>query len=74
MAPGAPESAVLELTVRADALVLLETVDDDTRREIAAALRDAVLETARYPEVSFRSRRVRATRNADGTLDVDGDR
>ena len=66
----APESAVLELAVRADALVLLETVDDDTRREIAAALRDAVLETARHPAISFRSRRVRATRNADGSLDV----
>jgi len=70
MAAGAPESAVLELTVRADALVLLETVDDDTRREIAAALRDAVLETARYPAIAFRSRSVRATRNADGSLDV----
>ena len=70
MAPGAPESAVLELTARADALVLLETVDDDTRREITAALRHAVLETARYPEISFRSRTVRAARNADGSLDV----
>jgi len=67
---GAPESAVLELTARADALVLLESVDEDTRREIATALREAVLESARYPAISFRSRSTRATRNGDGSFDV----
>jgi len=70
MRAGAPASAVLELTVRAGAVTLMENVDDDTRQEIAAALRDAVLETARYPEVAFRSRRVSATLNADGSFDV----
>jgi len=70
MRAGAPQSAILHLTARGEALTLLETVDDDARREIAAALRDAVLETARYPEIAFRSRRVSATRNDDGSFDV----
>src|SRR6478752_3244384 len=69
MRAGAPESAILQLTARGEALTLIENVDDDARREIAAALRDAVLQTARYPEIAFRSRRVSATRNEDGSFD-----
>jgi len=70
LVPGVPESAVLELDVRRDALSLLEDVSDDTRREIAEALRNAVLETGKYPDVSFRSRRVTAKKNDDGSTDV----
>ena len=70
LVPGVPESAVLELDVRGDALSLLEDVSDDTRREIAEALRNAVLETGKYPDVSFRSRRVTAKKNDDGSTDV----
>jgi polyisoprenoid-binding protein YceI len=68
--PGVPESAVLALDVRGGALTLLEEVSDDTRREITAALRDAVLETPKYGEISFRSRSVTATNNDDGSFDV----
>jgi len=68
--PGVPESAVLELDVRGDALTLLEDVGDDTRREIAEALRVAVLDTDAYPAISFRSRSVTAKQNGDGSFDV----
>jgi polyisoprenoid-binding protein YceI len=68
--PEAPASAALELVVRADALTLLEDVSDDTHREIAAALRDAVLETGKYPRIAFRSRSVTTRENADGSFDV----
>lgn len=70
LAPGAPESAALELTVRADALTLIEDVSDDTHREIDAALREAVLESAKYPLITFRSRSVTAKKNEDGSFDV----
>jgi polyisoprenoid-binding protein YceI len=70
LVPDQPASAVLELDVRGDGLTLMEDVSDDARREIAAALRDAVLETAKYPEISLRSRSVRAKKNADGSFDV----
>jgi len=70
LAGAAPESAALELNVRGDKLALVEDVSDDTRREIAAALREAVLETARYPEIAFRSRSVVAQKKDDGSFDV----
>jgi polyisoprenoid-binding protein YceI len=70
LAPGAPDSAVLELDVRGDGLILLEDVSDDARREIAAALREAVLETAKYPQITFRSRAVSAKLNGDGSFEV----
>jgi polyisoprenoid-binding protein YceI len=70
MVPGRPESAVLELTVRADALTLVEDVSDDTHREIDTALRELVLETGKYPQIAFRSRSVTARKNEDGSFDV----
>jgi polyisoprenoid-binding protein YceI len=70
LVPGTPESAALELTVRADALALVEDVSDDTHREIAAALREAVLETGKYPDIAFRSRSVTSKRNDDGSYAV----
>jgi polyisoprenoid-binding protein YceI len=65
--PGAPASATLELAVRGDTLTLLEDVSDDVHREIGAALREAVLETGKYPRIAFRSRGVAARRNEDGS-------
>jgi polyisoprenoid-binding protein YceI len=70
LVPGRPESATLELTVRADALTLVEDVGDDTHREIDAALREVVLETGKYPRITFRSRSVTAKKNDDGSFDV----
>jgi polyisoprenoid-binding protein YceI len=70
LVPGAPDTAVLEVVVRGAALTLVEDVSDDVRREISAALRDAVLETGKYPEIAFHSRSVNATKNDDGSFDV----
>ena len=70
LAPEAPETAVLALTVRGDTLTLVEDLSDDAHREIAAALRDVVLETGKYPEIAFRSRGVSARQNGDGSYDV----
>jgi polyisoprenoid-binding protein YceI len=68
--PDAPESATLELKVPGDVLALVEDVSDDTHREIDTALREAVLETRKYPQISFRSRSVTAKKNDDGSFDV----
>jgi polyisoprenoid-binding protein YceI len=70
LVPGAPDSAALELVVRADRLTLIEDVSDDTHREIDAALRELVLETGKYPQIAFRSRSVTARKNDDGSFDV----
>jgi polyisoprenoid-binding protein YceI len=67
---AAPETAVLALTVRGEGLTLVEDLGDDAHREIAAALRDVVLETAKYPEIAFHSRGVTARKNDDGSFDL----
>jgi len=67
---ASPEKAVLALTVRGDSLTLVEDLSEDAHREIAAALRDVVLETAKYPEISFRSRGVTSRKNDDGSFDL----
>jgi polyisoprenoid-binding protein YceI len=59
----------LELTVKAASLHLIEEKNIGERQAIESALREEVLETAKYPEISFKSRRVTAERRGDGTYD-----
>lgn len=62
LTPGAVSPASLQLTARADSLV--ETRDVFTEQEkqiINKELREIVLETAKYPEITFRSTDVQGT-------------
>jgi polyisoprenoid-binding protein YceI len=68
--PGQPGTAALELSVRADSLRAVEERDDATAADIDAALREHVLETRKYPHITFKSRSVRATPGAEGTFDL----
>ena len=68
--PGQPVTASLELSVRADSLRAVEERDEDTPAEIDAALRDHVLETHKYPTITFKSRAVTATAREHGAFDV----
>jgi len=70
MVPGEPVTASLELLVRADSLRAVEERDDDIAAEIDAALRDHLLETRKYPTITFTSRAVKAVSSADRTFDV----
>src|SRR5260370_18411786 len=47
------EGTRVELTVKADALELLDDVRDTDRKEIEGRMRQEVLETAAYPEITF---------------------
>ena len=62
LVPGEPVTASLDLLVRADSLRAIEERDDDIAAEIDAALRDHVLETRKYPAITFKSRVVKASR------------
>ena len=56
LTPGAANPAALQMTIRADSLV--ETRDVFTEQEkqiINKELREIVLETAKYPEITFKS-------------------
>jgi polyisoprenoid-binding protein YceI len=59
-APGTLEGAGIEMTIRADALELIDDVRPADRQEIEDRMRNEVLETARYPEIHFRSETVAA--------------
>ena len=70
LVPEKPVTASLELTVRADSLRAVDERDDDASAAIDAALRDQVLETRKYPTITFRSRAVKAVARADGAFDL----
>jgi polyisoprenoid-binding protein YceI len=64
-----------QLTARADSLTLLDSVKPQDREEIESRMRQEVLETARYPEITFRSTSITADRITGGwyRLQIAGD-
>lgn len=58
--PGALESAELLLKVKADSLKVTDGSEKD-RKEIEQTMSENVLETARFPEIVFKSTRVSST-------------
>ncbi len=67
---GSGKSASLDLTIKANSLYLLEEQNLGARQAIESALREEVLETAKYPEITFKTRSVTSERRGDGTYDV----
>jgi polyisoprenoid-binding protein YceI len=64
------DAGSLNLTVKTNSLYLLEEKNIGARQAIESALREEVLETAKYPEITFKSRSVTSERRGDGTYDV----
>lgn len=64
------KGASLTLTVQASSLYLLGEDELGQRQAIESALREDVLETAKYPQIVFTSRSVTSERRGDGTFDV----
>lgn len=58
--PQALPGTTIELTARADSLALLDHVSPADRDEIEGRMRREVLETAAYPEITFRTDHVAA--------------
>ena len=68
--PNAPADASFHLSVRADSLDLLDKVSEKDRQEIGRAMRQAVLETAKFPDITFRSTAIAATKITDNWFRV----
>jgi polyisoprenoid-binding protein YceI len=64
-APDAPAEAAILITVKADSLTVTDPVSPKDREEIERRMREEVLETAKYPEVVYRSIEIQADRIAD---------
>ena len=69
--PGRPESSWLQLTIQANSLAVTGDVSEKDRCEIERTMRLEVLETEKYPQISFRSTQVSATQSAEGQYQVD---
>ena len=62
--PGTLEKGSLLMLVQADSLAVINKVSDKDRLEMGRAMREEVLETARYPEIVFMSTNISASRTA----------
>jgi polyisoprenoid-binding protein YceI len=59
------ESASLLMLVKADSLTVMNKMSEKDRTEMERAMREEVLEAARYPEIVFISTHISATRKAE---------
>jgi polyisoprenoid-binding protein YceI len=64
--PGSLSPASLHLTIRADSLSVIDKVSDSDRREIETTMRNQVLETSNYPEITFKATQTEAERRGEG--------
>jgi polyisoprenoid-binding protein YceI len=64
--PGTLEQASLLLMVQAGSLSVTGDASEKDRREIERAMREDVLEIARYPEIVFMSTGISANRTGEG--------
>jgi polyisoprenoid-binding protein YceI len=62
---GTVTPASLRMKIRADSLTLTDKVSDDDRATIEKSMRDHVLETGKYPEITFNSTTIEVIKNSD---------
>ena len=67
---GGLASFAIELRVVADSLALLDRVGDADRREIESRMREDVLETRSFPEISYQAERLSDERISAGRYRV----
>jgi polyisoprenoid-binding protein YceI len=63
---GTVEPASLQLKIKSASLAVTDKVSASDRQKIEGTMRDEVLETAKYPEILFRSTSVSASKTGDG--------
>ena len=64
--PGTFENASLKLIIDANSLRVVNDMKEKDRHDIERMMREEVLETARYPEITFQSNNVSLSRIAEG--------
>ena len=62
---GTVTPASLRMKIRADSLTLTDKVSDSDRETIEKSMRDHVLETGKYPEITFNSTTIEVIKNSD---------
>lgn len=62
---GTVAPASLRMRIRADSLKVTDKVSDSDRQTIEKTMREQVLETGKYPEITFNSTKIEAIKNSD---------
>lgn len=68
--PGTLDSASLRVVIKPDSLTVADDVSEKDRQEMESKMRDEVLESSRYPEISFESTSVASTKIFEGQYRV----
>jgi len=63
---GTVEPASLQMTIKAASLAVVDKISDKDRQKIEATMRDEVLEVSQFPEITFKSSGVTATKTGEG--------
>ena len=62
---GTVEPASLSITIKADSLAVTDKIKESDRVKIETTMRNEVLEVSKYPEITFKSNSVTATKTAE---------
>ena len=62
---GTVTPASLHMKVEANSLVVTDKISDKDRQTIEQEMRDQVLETGKFPEITFNSTKIEATKKSD---------
>lgn len=68
--PAAPENAYLRIQVRADSLEVTDDIKSSDRKEMESAMKENVLESAKYPTIAFESASTSAAKLSEGRYRV----
>jgi polyisoprenoid-binding protein YceI len=73
--PGAPADASLKFDVKAGSLAVQDDMSDKDRSDIERTMREEVLETSRFPEIVFESKKVSGAQLAETlyAMTIEGD-
>ena len=63
---GTVEPASLQMTIKAGSLEITDKVSASDRQKIEGTMRDEVLEVSKYPEITFKSTGISATKSGEG--------
>jgi polyisoprenoid-binding protein YceI len=63
---GSLTNASVRLEIKTESLIVIDDVKEKDRQEIENMMHSTVLETARYPEISFHSTNITVTKSAEG--------
>jgi polyisoprenoid-binding protein YceI len=70
LTPDAIAPASLHLTIKADSLTVLDKVSASDKQEIETKMRNQVLETGQFANITFKSTNISANKTGEGQYDI----